>query len=90
MAAIDKTHIKDAEKAEKTIGYHFEDHALLWEALHAPGSGIAGAQMSGSRVLTEEGNKRMAGVGDAWLKLVTTMEWFNEELPRSMEPLPLI
>jgi ribonuclease-3 len=64
---------------QNIIGYIFTDPSILWEALQAPGSGVL---MSGNRVLSSEGNKRMALVGDAWLKMAIITEWLAENLPK--------
>ncbi len=45
---------------EAIIGYSFNNQELLWRALHAAGSPYGG----------QDGNKTMAMLGDAVLKLV--------------------
>lgn len=54
------------ELAQTILGYEFNDPSLLWEALQAPGSGVL---MSAGRMLTNEGNKPLAAIGDALLIL---------------------
>ena len=59
--------------AEAIIDYRFNDESLLWEALQSMGSGasqIRNREMS-------EGNKRLAVVGDAILRLVVVEEWYR-------------
>ncbi len=53
---------------ETLIGYHFKDSTLLVEAFQAPG--VFGA--------LPDGNKRLALLGDAALKLVLISDWFQE------------
>jgi len=64
---------------ERIIGYKFENPALLWEALQAPGSNVSQA---GNRLISIEGNKRMAILGDKWMDFVIITDWFIENLPR--------
>ena len=56
------------DAAQAAIGYQFTDTSLLWEALQAAGSGasIIGAMF----VARGDGNKKLALIGDAVLKLV--------------------
>ena len=57
---------------EATIGYHFAEPLILWEALQATGNGIRSA---GTRRFAD-GNMRLAVVGDAILKLALLEEWY--------------
>lgn len=50
------------QAAESIIHYSFSDKELLWEALQAAGSNMS--------FCYPEGNKRLAMIGDAVLKLV--------------------
>ena len=59
---------------EDITGYHFEQSGLLWEALQAPGSGVT---LIDGRVI-DEGNKRLALVGGAALKLTLLADWFPQ------------
>lgn len=54
------------------IGYTFNDHLILWEALNAAGSNIMGA---GGRVFLD-GNKRLALLGDSILKSALLDNWY--------------
>jgi hypothetical protein len=64
---------------EAIIGYNFTTLSLLWEALQAPGSGVFQA---GDRQLSNEGNRRMAMLGDTLLQLVIQQDWWIENVPR--------
>jgi ribonuclease-3 len=65
-------------QAEVMIGYTFKDPDILWEALQAPGSGVL---RSGIRRIPN-GNKRLAIVGDAALKLVINSQNYSQGLTR--------
>lgn len=61
------------ENAQSIIGYTFTDASILWEALQAPGAprfDTNGRDFS-------NGQKRLALVGDAVLKLVLLDEWYR-------------
>lgn len=64
---------------ERIIAYTFSDPSLLWEALQAPGSNVFQA---GDRQISNEGNKRMAILGDKWMDFIIVTDWFMENLPR--------
>jgi hypothetical protein len=68
---------------ERIIGYNFVDPITLWEALQAPGSGVL---MSGDRLLSTEGNKRLALKGDAWIRTLIIEDWYGQYLPRGELP----
>lgn len=57
---------------ETLIRYCFHDPALLWEALHGPTViiDVAGAPVP------RDGNKRLAIVGDAAIRLVLAETWY--------------
>ena len=67
---------------EAIIGYSFTDPLILWEALQAAGSGICSA---GTRRFAD-GNKRLAMLGDAILKLVLVQEWYGSSDVRGILP----
>lgn len=58
-------------EVENIIGYSFSDPLILWEALQAAGASRA----AGSRHFPD-GNKRLAVLGDAILKLVLVSDWY--------------
>lgn len=58
---------------EGAINYHFAEPLILWEALQAPGNGL---RSKGTRSFPD-GNKRLALVGDAVLKLGLLEEWYE-------------
>lgn len=61
-------------EVEEKLGYTFRNRDILWEALQAPnsiGSGVPGLDLT-------DGNKRLALVGDAALKLVLLKRWYRE------------
>lgn len=65
-------------RAEAAIEYAFKDAKIIWEALQAPGSGVVRA---GTRHIPN-GNKRLAVVGDAVLKLIINVENYEQGLTR--------
>lgn len=76
-AATKKKASMDA--VEDILKWYFIQPDILWEALQAPGSG---ATISGDRTITSEGNKRLALVGEAWMKLMILRDWYSEGTPR--------
>ena len=56
------------DAAQAAIDYQFRDTSLLWEALQAAGSGAS--IIGGMIVARGDGNKKLALIGDAVLKLV--------------------
>ena len=67
---MDITHA--VQGVEATIGYHFIESLILWEALQATGNGISSV---GTRSFAD-GNMRLALVGDAILKVALLEEWY--------------
>lgn len=68
-------HLRDDARlkgAEEIINFHFADPSLLREALQAAG------------FITPDGNKKLAVIGDAALKLVLVMEGRARNQPRGM------
>lgn len=63
---------------QEVTGYHFANPSLLWEALQAAGSGVLSI---GGRAVSE-GNKRLALLGDAALKLGLLSDWYEKNQPR--------
>lgn len=61
--------------AEAVTGHTFSNPLILWEALQAAGSNV---HHIGNR-LTPDGNKRLAMLGDAVLKLALVTVWYNGE-----------
>lgn len=68
--------------AEKITGYTFNNSLLLWEALQAAGSPV---HFIGGRRL-ENGNKRLAILGDTVLQLALVEDWYGGDTARG-EPL---
>lgn len=63
----------DAKKTlEQDIGYVFNSKDLLEEALLAAGASNSSKEIDGPK----QGNKRLALVGDAVLRLVVLDEWY--------------
>jgi len=62
--------------AQVRTGYTFESEELLWEALQAPGSN--------TQSLYPDGNRRLAMVGDAVLKLVLLEDMLPTNATRGM------
>ncbi|KAI0863049.1 ribonuclease III domain-containing protein [Xylaria cubensis] len=59
--------------AQQILNYKFQNEDLLWEALQAPASDVA---MLNGRKLTQ-GNKGLAGVGDAVISLVIKSDCYR-------------
>lgn len=64
------THVK---KCEGIIGYKFNDPHVLWEALQPPGSGVSSTETR----IVQEGNKRLAVLGDVALEIVLCKRWYD-------------
>lgn len=65
------THVK---KCENIIGYTFNDPHVLWEALQLAGSGVSS---TGTRIV-QDGNKRLAVLGDLVLEIVLCKKWYDD------------
>ena len=76
----------DQKKIEKTCGYHFHESSLLLEVLQANGSGIT--QIGNRNV--RKGNRKLALVGDAVLKLAILVDGFPTGRPCSNFLIPVI
>ena len=68
------------------LGYNFQNPGCLLEALKAAGSGL---NLSQSHATTD-GNKRLAQLGSAAMKMVVLGDWYNSgaargKLSRSMQ-----
>lgn len=61
------------EAVETIIQYRFNHTALLWEALQCTGIALD----SEGQAVPPGGNKRLAIVGDAVLRLVLAEEWYK-------------
>jgi hypothetical protein len=68
------------QELEALLKYTFVDPDILWEALQAAGNGVA---IIGERQLDNDGNKRLALVGDAMLRLALVNKWFGTDADRS-------
>ncbi|KAL3425379.1 RNase [Phlyctema vagabunda] len=60
---------------EAIISYKFSNPMLCLEALTTKGEASRTVKRIGS--MTAEGNKRLALVGDAWLKVFTVSKWYH-------------
>ena len=65
---------------ERKLGHVFSDPNLLWEALQAADNGVI---QIGDRKI-DNGNKKMALLGDAILQLALLNDWFESGESRSM------
>jgi ribonuclease III len=65
---------------ETRLGYNFNDCNLMMEALKAAGSGMNLHQ----REHAKDGNKRLAQVGDAVIKLAFLDGWYYSETDRGI------
>jgi ribonuclease III len=72
MAAPTATPPAAVEHVQSVIGYRFSDSRLLLEALRAAGSGY---NMHPSNIAID-GNKRLATLGDAIMKMAVLDEWY--------------
>lgn len=68
------------EDVQTILGYQFNNRELLLEAIKASGSGLN----LGHNRSAMEGNKRLAQVGDAVMRLVLFDEWYLSGTKRSM------
>ncbi|KAF3310051.1 hypothetical protein TWF173_010163 [Orbilia oligospora] len=68
-----KTDMTNHASVQKIIGYNFKDIHLLTEALEAAGRAVD--HETGS----VDGNKRLALVGDAVLRLILVDEWYSSK-----------
>lgn len=64
---------------ERRLGHIFENPNLMWEALQAAGNGVV---QIGDRKI-DDGNKKLAMLGDTILKLAILRDWFVSGEPRS-------
>ncbi len=67
------------QQLEQKLGHTFAKPDLLWEALQADGNGIG--QIGDRKV--ENGNKKMAMLGDSVLQLAVLRDWFSSHESRS-------
>jgi ribonuclease-3 len=65
---------------EDGVDYHFHDPALLKEAFLAAGAAVTRADIEGP----VKGNRRLALVGDAVLRLAVLDEWFESDTSTGM------
>lgn len=72
MAPLNPARYEELQDAEDIINYMFAEPSLLHEALQASGCE------------SPDGNKRLALVGDAVLKLVLVAEGHDRDEPRGM------
>lgn len=64
----------DINLFQQRLDYHFKNSALLEEAFRAAGASVSRADIEGPK----DGNKRLALVGDAALRLAVLDEWFED------------
>lgn len=65
----------DTAATEALIGYHFRDVSLLVEALTAAGAAVPSDVNAASHNVLH-GNKRLALLGDALIRLLSMDDWF--------------
>ena len=83
MAAGRKTtYIQGVETA---IGFNFSDPNIFWEALHVPGALVRDI---GNRMVPT-GNKRLAIVGDAFIKAAIVHAWYRIQAATGTQLMPL-
>jgi ribonuclease-3 len=64
----------DAKSFQTHINYQFHNCSLLEEAFLSAGASVSDTKVEGPK----KGNKRLALVGDAALRLAVIDEWFRE------------
>ncbi|KAL5415675.1 hypothetical protein PMIN06_001142 [Paraphaeosphaeria minitans] len=64
----------DTTSFQNHLDYHFKNSSLLEEAFLAPGASVSQPDVVGP----EKGNKRLALVGDAALRLAVIDEWYKD------------
>ncbi len=64
---------------ERKLGHIFLDPNLLWEALQAAGNGVV--KIGDCKI--EDGNKKMAILGDTILRPAVPNDWHGSRKPRS-------
>ncbi|KAK3080992.1 hypothetical protein LTS18_011228 [Coniosporium uncinatum] len=75
MAAMTMPH-HARQAIEAMLAYQFKNPDLLWEALQAAGSCVTNI---GGRRLFNDGNKRLALVGDAAMRATLLDTWYQTE-----------
>ena len=78
--------------AQNKIGYRFKNPQYLWEALQAPGSIVRSGEVQGAGTTYHskgfegfpDGNRRLAVVGDAALRLAIVEDWYKGDTVRGM------
>lgn len=65
----------DTGATEAVIGYHFRDVSLLAQALTAAGAAVPSDATAASHSVVH-GNKRLALLGDALIRLLSIDDWF--------------
>jgi ribonuclease-3 len=70
---------------KNNLRYHFQDPALLQEALLAAGATENRAEIEGPK----QGNKRLALVGDAALRLAVLDKWFQNKASTGIDAVVL-
>jgi ribonuclease-3 len=65
------------------VDYHFHDSTLLKEAFLASGASVSSVDIEGP----VKGNKRLALVSDAVLRLAVLDEWFESDTSTGMADL---
>ena len=79
-------------KVQSRIGYKFNNAPYLWEALQAPGSIVRSGEIEGAGNERHsvgfqrypDGNRRLAVLGDAVLRLALVEDWYKGEAVRGM------
>ena len=79
-------------KVQSRIGYNFKKAPYLWEALQAPGSVVRSGEIEGAGTEYHsvgfqrfpDGNRRLAVLGDAVLRLAIVEDWYKGDTVRGM------
>ena len=79
-------------KVQSRIGYNFKNAPYLWEALQGAGSIVRSGEIEGPGIeyhsvgfqRMPDGNRRLAILGDAVLRLAISEDWYTSEAGRGM------
>jgi hypothetical protein len=69
-----------AKEVQSILDYHFSNPQILLDALKAAGAGFN----SQHNISAQDGNKRLAQVGNVMLKAILVDDWYNSSDGRGM------
>ena len=88
--------VSTVRMAQIKIGYDFKNAPYLWEALQAPGSIVRSGEIDGAGTERHsvgfqrfpDGNRRLAVLGDAVLRLALVEDWYKGDTVRGVWLIP--